>query len=400
VETRTSRPKRSVQHAAAAAQRLPRLPTNRHLSKRQRERRLQWLVMGGVALVVLLAVLIPAYGYWTTVIRKGDETVATVDGHNISLELFARYAGTRQTIIEDQLSELQPIAQPPNAKPSGPTTSAQAAAQQSMSSLQQELSNLPTTGVSDMIEAQLILDESQKRHLTVSQAELNDALRWTLSAPTPSEAGGYGVPAMPATVPVTGTLTLAQAQQQLPKLVGKGNYLSQAQIDQWILKPEVLKTKLTDALGANVPTSGEQVHARHILVATQAEAASIKKQLDAGADFATLAKKDSTDPGSKDQGGDLGWFGKGVMDPAFEQAAFSLKVGQISDPVKSSFGYHIIQVLAKDPNRPYDPAYIQQERLQAYDAWLGKAQSNTNAVSYSSSPSNLTWVQSYLANGN
>ncbi|MGE5586563.1 MAG: peptidyl-prolyl cis-trans isomerase [Bacillota bacterium] len=95
----------------------------------------------------------------------------------------------------------------------------------------------------------------------------------------------------------------------------------------------------------------EQVKARHILVNDEKTAKDIEKQLAAGADFAELAKAKSEDPGSKDKGGDLGYFGRGAMDPAFEKAAFSLKIGETSAPVKSSFGYHIIRVEDKKPER-------------------------------------------------
>lgn len=87
----------------------------------------------------------------------------------------------------------------------------------------------------------------------------------------------------------------------------------------------------------------EQVRASHILVKTKEEADEIKKQLDEGADFATLAKEKSTDTGSAANGGDLGFFGEGEMVEAFEKAAFSMKIDEISDPIKSDFGYHIIK---------------------------------------------------------
>jgi peptidyl-prolyl cis-trans isomerase C len=89
----------------------------------------------------------------------------------------------------------------------------------------------------------------------------------------------------------------------------------------------------------------EEIHARHILVKTQAQAEAIIKQLDGGADFAKLAQKYSTDPGSVN-GGDLGWFKKTDMVPEFADAAFAMKDGQITQtPVHSQFGWHVIQVL-------------------------------------------------------
>jgi peptidyl-prolyl cis-trans isomerase C len=93
----------------------------------------------------------------------------------------------------------------------------------------------------------------------------------------------------------------------------------------------------------------ENLNASHILVKTEAEARDIKKQLDAGADFATLAKQYSLDTTNKDRGGELGFFMRGAMLPAFDEAAFKLKPGVISDPVQTSFGWHVIKVTEVRP---------------------------------------------------
>ncbi len=89
----------------------------------------------------------------------------------------------------------------------------------------------------------------------------------------------------------------------------------------------------------------QEIHARHILVATEADAQAVLKRLRAGEDFTKVAKEVSKDPGS--EGGDLGWFTRERMVPAFADAAFTLQQGQFSEPVKTQFGWHVIQVEGK-----------------------------------------------------
>jgi foldase protein PrsA len=95
-----------------------------------------------------------------------------------------------------------------------------------------------------------------------------------------------------------------------------------------------------------------QVRARHILVADAAKAKEVLAKLKAGGNWDALAKQYSTDPASKDKGGELGFFGRGQMVGPFQDAAFGAKVNQIVGPVKSPFGYHIIQVEEKKPAQP------------------------------------------------
>jgi peptidyl-prolyl cis-trans isomerase C len=90
--------------------------------------------------------------------------------------------------------------------------------------------------------------------------------------------------------------------------------------------------------------SDQEVRARHILVDSKDKAREVYEKLAHGSDFARLAKEYSKDPGSKDQGGDLGFFGRGQMVPQFEDAAFRLKKGEISEPFESQFGWHIVRL--------------------------------------------------------
>lgn len=178
-----------------------------------------------------------------------------------------------------------------------------------------------------------------------------------------------------------------------------------------MIRARLLREKLQEVIAdERVATTEEAVHARHILLRirepaptptplpegvtptptpegmptptptpeprneeqTLALANELRQRLLNGEDFAKLAAEYSDDPGSAAQGGDLGWFGRGRMVSPFEEAAFSLPVGEISEPVKTDFGYHIIQVLERDSAHPKDENQLAQERIQAFQTWLNE----------------------------
>jgi parvulin-like peptidyl-prolyl isomerase len=113
----------------------------------------------------------------------------------------------------------------------------------------------------------------------------------------------------------------------------------------------------------------EQVWARHILVPDEATANTVKQRLEAGEDWNALAASFSTDTSNKDQGGDLGWFGRGAMVAPFEEAAFSMEVGETSQPVQTDFGWHIIQVLGHE-TRPLATTDYDTFRQTKFDEWI------------------------------
>ena len=120
-------------------------------------------------------------------------------------------------------------------------------------------------------------------------------------------------------------------------------------------KAAISDIKVTDKeLQEAYKNAKPEIKARHILVADEKTAKEVEAKLDKGEDFAKLAKEYSTDTGSAKNGGDLGWFGAGKMVPEFEEAAYKLKKNEISEPVKSQYGYHIIQLLDKKEKESYD----------------------------------------------
>jgi peptidyl-prolyl cis-trans isomerase C len=106
--------------------------------------------------------------------------------------------------------------------------------------------------------------------------------------------------------------------------------------------PEAMKKVYDEA--AKQMGNEQEVRARHILVPTEEEAKAVLAEIKKGTDFAELAKQKSKDPGAAAEGGDLGYFTKDQMVPEFAEVAFRLEKGQVSDPVKTQFGWHIIKV--------------------------------------------------------
>jgi peptidyl-prolyl cis-trans isomerase C len=133
--------------------------------------------------------------------------------------------------------------------------------------------------------------------------------------------------------------------------------------------PESVKAVYDEYVASFVPT--QEIHARHILVATEDEAKAVKAALDGGKPFEVEAMEKTIDPSGKNTGGDLGFFGKGQMVPEFEAAAFMLEVGQVSEPVQSQFGWHIIKLDEKRDTSPQSFEEMQGQLGQTaiYDAY-------------------------------
>jgi peptidyl-prolyl cis-trans isomerase C len=123
-----------------------------------------------------------------------------------------------------------------------------------------------------------------------------------------------------------------------------------------------------------VSSTAEQVHVQQILLYNQDTAQNFLNQLNGGADFDELASK--ADPLTR---GDLGWVPRGyLLEPAIEEAAFSLAVGQHSDVITTNVGFHIIRVLARDPQRPLSPdAYLAMQDL-ALKNWIQEQRQQAN----------------------
>jgi foldase protein PrsA len=199
-----------------------------------------------------------------------------------------------------------------------------------------ESSPMGRTVLQQLVQETLIDQYAKSNNLTVTSAEL-DARENQIKANFPSGSWDEMLKARGLTE--ADVRSALREQLVLDKALAKDVTITPAQINDYFKKNHASFDK------------PEQVSARHILVPSLALANQIEADLKSGQQFADLAKKYSTDPGSKDKGGDLGQFRRGQMVPAFDKYAFSAPIGAISPPIKSPFGYHIIQVESRTPGQ-------------------------------------------------
>ena len=397
----------------------PKVVTKKHIARLERERRqsniIRAVAIGGILIVVLLL----GYGYLKLNVLQLREPIAKVNGVTITtgqwqervqlqrfnlLNLYNTYQFYQQNFGMDTSQQLQQIQ----------------LTLQSPETLGQQV-------LDQMIEDILIRQEAEKRGISVSADEVEAAIQAAYNfspngTPTPTiTPTEFSLPTLsseqltiyPATATPTEVLTSTPAPTNTPDnsvtptatstiapptptfvpqnatatatpftLEGfktefaksmdnfKASGVSEATI-RAAYENQLFRQKLEEVITADTPRTEEQVWARHILVADKGKAATVMALLKHGTDFGKLARDFSTDTGSGAKGGDLGWFGKGAMVAEFEKAAFSMKIGEISEPIQSQFGYHIIQVLGHD-NIPLNASQYEEKRKTAFTEWLTK----------------------------
>ncbi|MFN2302357.1 MAG: peptidylprolyl isomerase [Anaerolineales bacterium] len=146
-----------------------------------------------------------------------------------------------------------------------------------------------------------------------------------------------------------------------------------------VFEAQILRDKLLEEITKDLVPVKEEVWARHILLETEDQAQEVLDLLDQGEDFSTLAATYSTDTGTKDKGGDLGWFDYDTMVPEFSEAAFNMEVGEISEPVESEFGFHIIQVLGKRESQVEDDEFF-LEKENTFTDWLSNVRNSRDDI--------------------
>jgi parvulin-like peptidyl-prolyl isomerase len=226
-----------------------------------------------------------------------------------------------------------------------------------------------TAATEEVVPTEVVATETQE---TVEATETATAeAEATEATATPAEA------AATATVAATATPYTEELYQQ-----SFNDYISSLEaidVSEKYLREYVshylLDQKVQQQIYDEVPVVQEQVWARHILVETEDEAKDVLARLDAGEDWNALAAELSLDTSNNTTGGDLGWFPKGYMVAPFEDAAFALGVGEISQPVETDYGWHIIQVIGHEERALSADDYDYAQQLH-YQQWLDDAKAS------------------------
>jgi len=371
--------------------------TRRQLTRHEREQRIRTFVICAVAVGLLLVVALPAVGYYREVLTKGSQPVVTVAGDPVVLDDFEKLYGYRSALLDSQAAQLQQFAaSQPNATPG-----AQNPFTQQLQQLQQQKTDLDNDLVDEMVDQKLVTQEAARRGIQVGRddedafikQEFGDQPTPVPPTPNPLTPSAQTTPTA-AVSPVPTVDAFARLQTTLTNI----RTMNEADYRRLVVDPALLGDKLQKDFAKQVPATEPQIHARHILVDSEDAARAAKGDIERGIPFEEEAKRVSKDS-SKDQGGDLGWFGKGKMVPQFEEVAFAMQPGQVSDPVKSGFGWHIIQVLEKDDNHPIDDARRQELAQKAYRDWLDTTKddlSKKDQLVYSVSSDKFTWAHNQV----
>ena len=242
---------------------------------------------------------------------------------------------------------------------------------------------------------------------TQELAESEDqAVDPTATLQSDSDDGEPDPTATPLIIPTEYTEDLFESNYQTFLTSIKDDGITEKTI-RYIVKMSVLRQELREEITVDLERTQEQVWVRHILVEDEETALEVIGKLAEGDDFADLAAEYSTDESNKDNGGDLGWFARGRMVQPFEEAAFALNVGEISDPVQTDFGWHILESLGKD-DIELDPGSYDQLKSETFTDWLAELrleyqpEVNEDWVKYVPTepvlpPEYLTYIQSLTA---
>lgn len=331
----------------------------RHRRMRQEDAEKERKVLIAVGAVIAVVVILLLGGVIYEFVFKPRQAIAAVNNESISVSEFQR------RLRFDQDSVIRQIDQYINL---GQQFAGADGANPFLGQIQQLVDEVNTPEslsvktLDAMIEEQLLRQLAAEQGVSVTDDEIQRDIEQQFNYDRDAEPAPTPDPSQPITdtVPANTGITVEEFQEQYNGFIDglkSTNSLTEKEFRQWISN-SLLSDKLLESAPLEFDTTEEQANIQQILVSIEPESPPIEKaeadalgkiqetraRIEAGEAFADVAIEVSEDPGSGANGGELGWFGRGQMVPEFEEAAFSLEVGELSQPVKTDFGYHLLLV--------------------------------------------------------
>ena len=351
--------------------------TRKQVSRRDKERRQRLILIGVAAAIGGLILAVLGYGAYQELIAKPAAPVAIVNGVPITTQTYQKIVLLERMNIDASMQNL--LAQRSQYDPEEDAFLLTIIDQQlSQLSMQRQLL-ASQTALDSLIEEELSGQAAEERGIMVSPDEIDRRIEqdfgYVREQPTPLPSPSTG--AITPTVEITPTeapppMTRAEFEELYSNSLGilqEGAGLTEGDYRE-LVKASLLREKMEELIGQQVPTTEPHILARHILLDTEEEAQDALRRLEQGEDFAALATEVSTDTVSAELGGDLGWLPQGSMVAEFEEVAFDLPLGEISEVVETPYGFHIILVEERDEDRELDPEILDQRKRDAFDIWL------------------------------
>jgi parvulin-like peptidyl-prolyl isomerase len=213
---------------------------------------------------------------------------------------------------------------------------------------------LPSTEAPSLEQTSQATEQTEELQPTVESTALPDSTPTATSEPSPTPT----------------EYTKKLFDQNMDAYIGYTN-ISKSDL-RWLFEAELIRQKVYEAITADVPKESDQIWARQIIVADQETANQVISRLEVGEDFASLANELSTDTETITLGGDMGWFGTGTLEQELEKIAFNMQIGQISEPVQTTKGWAVLQLLGHEI-RPIPSSDYQTLIDQVYQDWLTAA---------------------------
>jgi peptidyl-prolyl cis-trans isomerase D len=410
------------------------LVTKKHLARQQRERiQNRYILITSIAIIVVVIGLI-GYGIIQQYVLQPQQPVAKVANNVITTKQFQTYARYERLQYIQQYQQYQQFAQL-----FGSDQTSLSYIQQYLAQIEYQLepTNLGQSALDYLIANQIIQQEADKRGITVTQAEIDKSLQdyfgyypdgtpttepTSIPVPTstlnptqiilvPPTATATAVPTATETptpivtvtqeivsptptgvitptlptptstpLPTATPYTFSAYQQDFNTYMSDIHSfagLSEADF-RWIFGMQLLRQKVFDAVTADVSRQQDEVWARHIVVSDQTQAQSIYARLANGGDFVTIATEVYSGTTNTI---DLGWFGLGTLEPNAEKVVFNLQIGQFSEPIQTSNGWEVYQVLGHEVRTLTDSQYNTLKQTN-FQGWIDTQRTAENVQTF------------------